>query len=225
MPPLRSPARAAAPGARRPVRRAPAAEMGDRRRTAYMMLFGFVISFVVLMYALWQRIMGSGAGRTSDAPDVPPTPIAIPPNAARFNSLAEFERAPKGPPGGPFVIVVSEAELNARVSDAVTKQPDLPFRNVTARVRNDRIDFSGGVRAVGLEIPSTVGLKPTAANTRLGYELLGIDFGPVPVPGVARGAISDTINRELDNARLTEGFALDAIQARQGTVTLVGRFR
>jgi hypothetical protein len=225
MPPLRSATRAPAAAARRPVRRAHAPNVPGRRRTAYFMLGAFVVSFAVLLYVLWQLIVGGSGARGADAPTVPPTPLAIPPNAARFGSLAELDRAPKGAPGGPFVLTITEAELNARVSEAVAKQPDLPFRNVGARVRDDRVDFTGQVRAAGLEIPSTVGLKPTAVNTRLGYELVAIDLGPVPVPGIARSAISDTINRELDNARLTDAFLLDAIQARQGVITLVGRFK
>jgi hypothetical protein len=226
MPPLRSATRAPARAARRPVRRPVPVNAPGRRRTAYVMLGAFVVSFAVLLYVLWQLILGGGGARSvAEAPTVPPTPLAIPPNAARFNSLAEMDRAPKGPPGGPFVLTITEAELNARVSEAVAKQPDLPFRNVSARVRDDRVDFSGQVRAAGLEIPSSVGLRPTAVNTRLGYELLAIDLGPVPVPGVARSAISDTIDRELDRARLTDAFVLEAIQARQGAVTLVGRFR
>jgi hypothetical protein len=226
MPPLRTATRVPLPAARRQARQRYSPDMASRRRTAYLMLGGFVVSFGVLLYVLWQLILGAGAGRgIADAPTAPPTPIPIPPNAVRFGSLGDFERAPKGAPGSPFVITISEAELNARVSEAVAKQPDLPFRDVTVKVRDDRVDFDGRVRAAGLEIPSTVGLKPTAVSTRLGYELTAIELGPVPVPGIARSAISDTIDRELDKARLTDGFALDAIQARQGVVTLVGRFR
>lgn len=225
MPPIRAPARPGAPAARRPVRRVVVtADMASRRRTAYVMLAGFVASFVVLLYVLWQLILGTAANRGT-APTAPPTPIAIPPNAARFNSLAEFERAPKGPPGSPFVITITEAELNARVSEGVAKQPELPFRNVTARILDERVEFRGQVRAAGLELPATVGLRPSAANSRLAYELTAIDLGPVGVPGVARGAISDTIDRELEKVKFFEGFALDAVQARQGTATLVGRFR
>jgi hypothetical protein len=74
--------------------------------------------------------------------------------------------------------------------------------------------------------PPTAGYRPAGAVPgRLGYELPSIDLGPVPVSLVARQAISDTIDRELNKARLTEGFALEAIQAREGAVTLVGRFR
>jgi len=67
--------------------------------------------------------------------------------------------------------------------------------------------------------------RAPGGHGRLGYELPSIDLGPVPVSLVARQAISDTIDRELNRARLTEGFALEAIQAREGAVTLVGRFR
>jgi len=84
-------------------------------------------------------------------------------------------------------------------------------------------------RPGGAGRPPETAARPSAARPaaggRLGRDLLSIDLGPVPVPGIARRAISDTIDRELEKAHPTEGFALEAVQAREGAVTLVGRFR
>ncbi|HEV8634203.1 MAG TPA: hypothetical protein VG370_08195 [Chloroflexota bacterium] len=238
MPPVRSvrPSSRAGTAGHRPTAapRRPAAAAGapHRRRRqdqprqrllALGMLGLFLLSFAAILFVLYRLILAEGGAPS--ARSASPTPIPIPPNAARFGSLAEFERAQRGRPGSAFVIVITEPELNGRIAAAIQKQPNLPFRNVTAKIRDDRVDFEGLARAAGLEISAAVGLRPRAVNTRLGYELLSVDLGPVPVPGVARRAISDSIDRELERARLTDGFALDAVQAREGAVTLVGRFR
>jgi hypothetical protein len=207
-----------APRRRRPVR-------PRQRGLALGMLGLFLLSLAAILFVLYQLVLAEGVASATAALRARPTPIPTPLNAQRFNSLAEFDRAQHSPPGAPFVIVISEAELNGRIASSLQKQPNLPFRDVAATIHDDRVDFTGSVRAAGLGIASAVGLKPRAVSSRLGYELLSIDFGPVPVPDVARQAISDTIDRELEKARLTEGFALDAVQAREGAVTLVGRFK
>jgi hypothetical protein len=190
------------------------------------MLGGFLLSFGLLLFVLYQLILGGGgAGVAGGARLAGPTPIAVPANARRFGSLAELDRAGPGPAGSAFALTITEAELNARIDAALRQQPELPFRRVTAAIGDDRIDFEGTVRTSGLDVASAVGLRPFALGGRIGYEIRSIDVGPVPLPGFAGQAISDTIDRELERARLTEAFALEAIQARRGAVTLVGRFR
>ena len=224
MPPVR--------GARRPARpptRPTAPAAGSRRvgaspsRGLKTLAFGvvglFIVALAAIVYVMWQ-IAAGGSGATARAS----APLVIPPNAQRFASYLDFERtAPKA--GTQFAVSLTEAELNARLGQALARQPDLPFKDVKATVLDDRIDFTGKTRAVGLDLSAVVGLALFADNGRLAYDIQSIDFGPVPVPGPARGAIQESIDRQLAGQRLTEGFIVDGIQARRGAVTIVGRMR
>src|SRR5581483_6649527 len=94
----------------------------------------------------------------------------------------------------------------------LAKQPNLPFRNVTAKVLDDRVDFNGLVKAAGLELGSTVGIRFFAQNGKIGYEITTINFGPVPVPGIARQAVQDNIDQQLSSQKLTDQWVIDDIQ-------------
>jgi hypothetical protein len=171
------------------------------------------------MYLLYQLFAAAPA-----APATPRASIAIPANARRFGSLADFEKA-KLTPGIPFVITLTEAEINQRITAELAKQPNLPFHNVTAKVLDDDVDFTGLARAAGVELSSNVSIRFFAQNGRIGYDITSISFGPVPVPGIARQAIADNVDQQLSTQKFTEQWTLDDVQARVGVVTIVGHPR
>jgi hypothetical protein len=150
--------------------------------------------------------------------------FSIPAGALQFGSLADFEKAQLRP-GLPFALTIAEPELNQRLAAAIAKQPDLPFHDVTARLLDERAEFDGGVRAAGLDLNPTVTMTFWAEGGALRHEITAISFGPIPVPGVARQAISDTVSRQLEQQRLTERYSIDDLQLRPGFVTIVGRLK
>lgn len=180
-----------------------------------------VLSLGAILAVLYQLVLGGGGTAAN------PTTLAgpnIPANARRLGSLAELERS--GVPNVPFVVTVTEAELNQRIQSELTRQgSQLPFRDVRAKVLDDRIDFSGQTTAVGVDVPATVGMRFFARGGGIGYEVQSISFGPLPVPGPARQALTDQIDRQLAGQSLSDQWVLDEIHARVGIVTLVGRPR
>jgi hypothetical protein len=212
----RTPPAAARP-APRPRRVVSRAE--QRQRRIALALAGLLAaSLVAILFILYQVFLA-----TSSPPTLPlPREPSIPSNARRFASLSEFERS-RLVPGIPFAVTITEPELNARLQTELAKQGDaLPFRDVRATVLDDRIDFNGQVRAAGAELPSTVSIRFFARGGGLGYELQSISFGPIPVPGIARQAVTDAIDRQLASQKLSDQWLLDDVQARVGAVTLVG---
>jgi hypothetical protein len=220
MPPIRAAPRAAAhPTSRpsRPPRRRPARTASRGQRRLGVALLGLLVaSFAALLFVLYQLFAGAGP-----APATARAGPALPANARRFNTLAEFEKA-RLSSGTPFAITLSEAELNQRLSAELAKQPNLPFRNVTARVLDDHVDFNGLAKAAGVELSSTVAIRFFAQSGKIGYEITSINFGPVPVPGIARQAIQDNVEQQLSSQKLTDQWVIDDIQTRVGAVTIVG---
>ncbi|HEY3110297.1 MAG TPA: hypothetical protein VGL23_16170 [Chloroflexota bacterium] len=213
-------ARAARPGGRAASAGVAAARASRRKALAFGLTGLLFVSLSAILFVLYSII----AGDAEPAETRRAHPFAIPPGAVQFRSLADFEKAPLRP-GVPFALTIAEAELNQRIAARVAKQPDLPFHDVTARLLDEEAEFSGGVRAAGLELTPTVTMTFLAENGALRYEISAISFGPVPVPGVARQAISDTVARQLDQQKLTDKYIIDDLQIRPGFVTIVGRLK
>jgi len=222
MPPIRTAPRAAARpaprAARGPVRRRRSTATRSQRRIGLAMVGLLAASFAALMYVLYQLFAGGGGPAATAAPR---PPINIPANARRFNSLADFEKA-KLTPGIPFAITLTEAEVNQRIAAELAKQPDLPFHDVHAALLDDDVDFTGQARAAGVDLGATVSIRFFAQNGRIGYNITSINFGPVPVPGIARQAIADNVDQQLSTQKFTDQWVLDDMQTRVGTITLVG---
>ena len=223
MPPIRAVPRAAAHPpprvSRQPARRPARTATRGQRRLGVALLGLLAASFAALLFVLYELFAGAGP-----APPTTRAAPAIPANARRFNTLAELEKT-KLAPGTPFAITLSEAELNQRLSAELAKQPNLPFRNVTARVLVDHVDFSGLAKAAGVEVSSTVAIRFFAQSGKIGYEITSINFGPVPVPGIARQAIQDNVDQQLSSQKLTDQWVVDDIQTHVGAVTIVGHPR
>jgi hypothetical protein len=186
------------------------------------MAFGMVgllfVSLSAILFVLYSIIAGE------EAPAAPARALTIPPDAVRFGSLADFEKAQLRP-GVPFALAIAEPELNQRIAAEIKRQPDLPFHDVGARLLDEQAEFTGGVRAAGLDLTPTVTMTFAAENGALRFEIAAISFGPIPVPGIARQAISDTVSRQLEQQKLTEKYFIDDLQIRPGFVTVVGRVK
>jgi hypothetical protein len=178
------------------------------------------VSMSAILFVMYQLIAGDSAPATARVRK----PFAIPANAVQYGSLADFERAVLRP-GMVFALTIPEAEMNQRLGAALAKQPDAPFHDVTGRLLDEHADFTGGVRAAGLDLTPTVTIEFAADAGQLRYDITGISFGPIPVPSIARQAISDTVQRQLEQQKLTEKYFIDDIQVRPGFVTIVGRVK
>lgn len=217
-PPRPGAARAAADGVQTVT--LTAASDANRKAMAAGLVGLLFISLGAILFVMFQLIMGD--------PQVPVPvarkPFVIPASALQFGTLADFERANLRS-GQLFAISISEPELNARLADIITKQPDLPFRGVTAKVLTDSADFNGSVRAAGLELSPTINMSFRAEGGRLRHSIDSIHFGPIPVPGFARSAVSDTVDRQLDGQQVSDKYTIEDIQLNPGVVNLVGRMR
>ena len=233
MPPIRSQRPPPPRGPRRPPGRpgaaarpagraaAPAAAPESRRKAMAFGLVGLLFaSLSAILFVLYSIITG---GEEPAAP-ARARPFTIPPGAVQFGSLADLEKASLRP-GVPFALTIAEPELNQRIGAAIARQPDLPFHDVTARLLDERAEFTGGVRAGGLDLTPSVTMTFAAENGGLRHEITAINFGPVPVPGIARQAISDTVSRQVEQQKLTERYIIDDLQIRPGFVTIVGRLK
>ena len=220
MPPIRAapraPARPVAQATRLGGRRSASSATRGQRRIGVAMLGLLAASFAALLFVLYQIFVGGGSSPAAATRAAP----TIPANARRFNSLADFEKG--GKPSGPFAITLTETEINQRMNAELAKQPNLPFRNVVGKVLDDRVDFTGLVKAAGVEMSSTVSMRFFPQNGKLGYEITSINFGPVPVPGIAKQAIQDNVDQQLGTQKFLDQWALDDVQTRTGAMTLVG---
>ncbi|TAK22071.1 MAG: hypothetical protein EPO26_12360 [Chloroflexota bacterium] len=182
----------------------------------------FFGGLAIIFYALWQMI----AGDRTPPSTRPAEQLAIPAGAVQFSSIDEFAASAKSKPGSPFVLVIREADLAAKVKAELSKRSDLPFKDVTIKVEDNAIVLAGGMTvAAGISAPATVRIRPTAAAGRLTYDIPSIDLGPLPVPGVAKDMIADNIDRQLTAARIGDLMFVDGVQTRAGAITLVGRLR
>lgn len=220
-PPRPAPDRGAAPS------RAPARPVAANRSSAFLaagLVALFILSFGAILFVMYRLFIADSS--TASVPETAPAAnLVLPPGARVFTSLSEFERGGSLPAGQPFALRISEAELNARIEAEMRKQSNLPIRNVTSTILDDKVRFNGLVRAAGVELNTTVDVRFKAEAGRLAYDILAINFGPVPVPGIARQAITDTIDRQIGQQKLTEPYILDSIQLRPGEVAVVGRPR
>lgn len=182
------------------------------------MLMGGVmlLSLGAIIFVLYEIFLSD---RTPAAAEARPA-LNIPANARRFNSWADLDRA--GRLTTPFALMLTEAEINARLQTELAKQPNLPFRDVRAKVVDDAIDFNGQANVSGVSIGTTVTIHFLARNGTLGYEIRSINFGPVPVPGIARQTLQDQIDKQLAGQNMTAAWALDDVDQRPGLVTIVG---
>jgi hypothetical protein len=210
--------RAARPGASAASAGVSAARESRRKALAFGLVGLLFASLGAILFVLYSIIAGDGGPAETRRT----RPFAIPSGALQFGSLADFEKALLRP-GVPFALTISEAELNQRIGALVARQPDLPFHDVSARLLDEEAEFSGGVRAAGLELTPTVTMTFYAENGALRYDISAISFGPVPVPGVARQAISDTVSRQLEQQKLTDKYIIEDMQIRAGFLTIVGR--
>jgi hypothetical protein len=175
-----------------------------------------LLSLAAIVFVLYEIFL---ADRAPSAAEARP-PVNIPANARRFGSLADLERA--GRLSTPFALTLTEAEINTRVQAELAKQPNLPFRDVRAKVVDDRIDFTGQADVSGVGVGTTVGIHFFPKNGTLGYEIQSISFGPVPVPGIARQTLQDQIDKQLAGQNMTTAWVIDEIDQRPGLVTIVG---
>jgi hypothetical protein len=197
---------------------------------AIAMAAAFGVGVVVLLFLLFQLLLGGSESGSVEltAPTqgrAPAPGITIPPNARTFNSLAELERGGRPPAGQPFALLLSENELNDRLRTELAKRPESIFRNMTAKVVDDRVEFTGTVRAAGMELNTTFGVKLAAVNGRLTHEIASVNFGPIPVPAVARQAIGDAIDREIQSQKLFDSMQFDQLAIRNGQIQMVARTR
>jgi hypothetical protein len=199
---------------------ATAADEARRKAMAAGLVGLLVTSMGAILFVLYQTILAD-AGPAASARA---RPFVIPPGTTTFGSLADFEKATLRP-GMPFALTISEPELNQRISAAIAKQPDLPFHDVNGRLLDEQAEFTGGVRAAGLDLTPTVTMAFVAEGGALRYDITAISFGPIPVPGIARQAISDTVQRQLEQQRLTEKYTIDDLQIRPGFVTILGKVK
>ena len=242
MPPLRSrppgprrggrpPAQAPRPAARAPAPRpvggqrphvatASAAADGQRKAMAAGMVGLLFLSLGAILFVMYQVFLGGGA----DPPVARTRPFAIPAGALQFTSLADFERAQLRS-GQLFAVTIPEAELNTRIAEAIVKQPDLPFRDVKATLLEERADFNGTVQAAGLSLSPTIGMTFRAENGLIRHSIESIYVGPLPVPGFASSAVSDTVARQLEQQKMTEKFTVEDVQIRTGLVMFYGRWK
>ncbi len=187
-----------------------------------------VFSFAAILFIMYQLILGGG-GTSTDIPGAPTklpiTKLQIPPGAREFTSLADFEKAGRLPAGQLFALTLTEAELNGRLADVVKQQADLPFREPRLRVLDDKVQIDTKAKVASVELSPTVEMTFFPQNGRLGYEITRISFGPLPVPAVARSAVSDAIERSLSGSKLTEAWNLQEVQMRVGTVIILARMR
>ena len=176
-----------------------------------------LLSLAAIIFVLYEVFL---ADRGSGAVTAARPPVNIPANARRFSSLDDLFRA--GRLTTPFALMLTEPELNARVQTELAKQPNLPFRDLHAKIVDGRIDFDGQANVGGLTVATTVGIRFFADNGALGYEIQSINFGPVPVPAVARQTLTEQIDKQLAGQNMTAAWALDQVDQRPGVVTIVG---
>ena len=178
---------------------------------------------------MYQIITGGGSGGSSVVHDgVAKPPLAklvIPSGAREFNSLMDFEKAGRLPAGQLFALTLSEAELNGRLNDAVNQQPELPFKEPKLRILDDKVEIDTRAKVASVSLNPTVEMTFFPQNGRLGYEITRISFGPLPVPGAARSAIADAIERSLSGSKLTEAWNLQNVQMRTGSVIILARMK
>ena len=149
-----------------------------------------------------------------DAPSLQPAPV-------RPSSSPVLAASPKGQ-------VVSEADLNRQLSEALARNADqFPLEHVQAKLRSDgRVDVRGTAELAGRQVEVQATLKLIVNEGKLDIEIVGAKAGIVPLPAAV---IDQLVAQATSAAGLTglKGIQLppdvEAIEIRDGALIITRR--
>jgi inosine-uridine nucleoside N-ribohydrolase len=120
--------------------------------------------------------------------------------------------------------VITEAQLNQQIAQALAQRPDAPFREVRARLLGgNMVDVIGITAVAGREVAVTVRLRLTMAGSALNLDIVEAQAGPFPVPAGLAEALARQAAQAAGLPGL-QGVALPAevqsVEIREGVVAI-----
>jgi lysophospholipase L1-like esterase len=127
-----------------------------------------------------------------------------------------------------FRLELTESELQAVVQDGVAADPDLPISRVDLDLRGGggaapgTIAFTASFKAGTLTATGTA--EVVARDGGIALDLGPLDFGPVRVPGVARGAVESLLGAvtDLNGALAAQDTTVQQVEVTDDALVVIG---
>ncbi|MSQ11058.1 MAG: hypothetical protein EXR52_08690 [Dehalococcoidia bacterium] len=123
--------------------------------------------------------------------------------------------------------VMTEEEVNRRMSEAIASGVPVPVQNLSVRLRgNNLIDFTGKANLAGVTADLAATVVLISSNGQGTIDVRSAQAGPFPVPS---GLVSPLVHQALsalgasgpDASRLPDG--IDRVDVRPGALVLIHR--
>ncbi len=160
-------------------------------------------------------------------PELPPERIPVSTEAVEALQ-AEIAQAVMDAVDGQVTLKINETQLTSYLAQKLAADPEALFQEPQVYLRDQQIRIYGVVRSgnlvatIGIVVTATVGPDGTPL-----LEIVSADFGPFPVPDGLRNALTTMITEAYTGSLgpVATGFRLEAIDIRDGVMTLVGRIK
>lgn len=118
-----------------------------------------------------------------------------------------------------------EEALNLELATLLNSYPDLPYRNVQAKLQRDQVIVTGDVTLLGIEVNTEVQGKVVAQNCLPLVEIQGISIAGVVAPGFFKDQIKGLVGESLSWYPADYPLCLEQIVLEDGWVTIYGSRR
>lgn len=118
-----------------------------------------------------------------------------------------------------------EEALNHELTALLNSYPDLPYRNVQAKLQRDQVVMTGDVTLLGIEVNTEVQGKVVAQSCLPLVEIQGISIAGVVAPGFFKDQIKELIGESLSWYPADYPLCLEQIVLEDGRVTIYGSRR
>lgn len=139
-------------------------------------------------------------------------------STALQQKVAELAKAP----GASVLLVINERELTSLLMDAISKDPEIPLRNVQVQINPNGIILSA-IATKYLSTHLTISVLPKVVDGKIHLELTKIQAGSLSVPTLLTEQIAQKLD-DLIMKQLTQvqGLIVKSILLDTGRLTITG---
>jgi LmeA-like phospholipid-binding len=134
------------------------------------------------------------------------------------------EAAPVGQREGNLRFELTEAVLTQRLNQSMAGKPFGPatLEQLTAQLRNGRLQVDGSAKMAGTGVPVSMSSKVTAENGRALIDVQEARAAGVPVPDQARQSVEDALQREVDQEVARMSMRVSTVSIADGKLIVTG---
>ncbi|MBI2887392.1 MAG: LmeA family phospholipid-binding protein [Chloroflexi bacterium] len=155
-----------------------------------------------------------------------PQSAGAPPPAQPAAAPAPLEelraKIAQGRHGEGFSLSLSQEELSALADQFLATHPSVPFANVRIAISGDKVIADASTRGLALTLPIRVTGAVGASNGQPWAKVEQVSLGGAGLPGFLREQVASQVNASLDLSRYPLPVSVEAVELRQGGLTVRG---